>query len=58
MMYVHSMPSPLGDLGVTYGDIAERIGNVKAIRAVGRANGANPIPIIVPVIGSSARMAH
>ncbi|WP_349408468.1 methylated-DNA--[protein]-cysteine S-methyltransferase [Pseudalkalibacillus sp. SCS-8] len=44
--------------GVTksYSDIAERIDNPKAVRAVGTANGANPIPIIVPchrVIGKS-----
>ena len=36
-------------------DIAERIGRPKAVRAVGAANGRNPIPIIVPchrVLGS------
>jgi methylated-DNA-[protein]-cysteine S-methyltransferase len=41
---------------VSYGDIARRIGNPKAVRAVGAANGHNPIPIIIPchrVIGSS-----
>jgi O-6-methylguanine DNA methyltransferase len=32
----------------TYKDIAEAIGNVKAVRAVGRANGKNPLPIIIP----------
>lgn len=32
----------------TYGDIAERIGNKKACRAVGCANKKNPVPIIVP----------
>ncbi|MGI9272756.1 MAG: methylated-DNA--[protein]-cysteine S-methyltransferase [Woeseiaceae bacterium] len=40
----------------SYGDIAQRIGRPKAVRAVGAANGRNPIPIIVPchrVIGSS-----
>jgi len=40
----------------SYGDIAKRIGRPKAMRAVGAANGRNPIPIIVPchrVIGSS-----
>ena len=39
----------------SYADIAERIGRPKAVRAVGAANGRNPIPIIVPchrVIGS------
>lgn len=43
--------------GVTesYGELARRIGRPKAVRAVGAANGANPISIIVPchrVIGS------
>ncbi len=39
-----------------YRDIAEQIGNVKAVRAVGAANGRNPISIIAPchrVIGAS-----
>jgi len=33
---------------ITYGEIAERLGEKKLSRAVGFANGANPIPIIVP----------
>jgi methylated-DNA-[protein]-cysteine S-methyltransferase len=40
----------------SYGAIAKRIGRPRAVRAVGAANGRNPIPIIVPchrVIGSS-----
>jgi methylated-DNA-[protein]-cysteine S-methyltransferase len=40
----------------SYTQIAEQIGNLKAVRAVGAANGRNPISIIVPchrVIGSS-----
>lgn len=40
---------------VSYGEIARRIGRPKAVRAVGAANGRNPIPIVVPchrVIGS------
>ena len=40
----------------SYGDIAKRIGRPKAVRAVGAANGRNPIPIIIPchrVVGSS-----
>ena len=32
----------------TYGEIAEKMGNSRATRAVGNAAGANPIPIIVP----------
>ena len=41
---------------VTYGEIAKRIGNPKASRAVGAANGQNPLSIIVPchrVIGQT-----
>lgn len=41
---------------VSYGDIAQRIGRPRAVRAVGAANGRNPIPIVIPchrVIGSS-----
>ncbi len=44
---------------VSYGDIAERIGRPRAVRAVGAANGRNPIPIIIPchrVIGSGGDM--
>jgi len=46
---------PYGET-VSYGDIAKRIGRPKAVRAVGAANGRNPLPVIVPchrVIGSS-----
>lgn len=40
----------------TYGQIAQQIGNPRAVRAVGAANGRNPISIIAPchrVIGAS-----
>ena len=40
----------------SYGELAEKIGKPTASRAVGAANGANPIPIIVPchrVIGAN-----
>ena len=43
----------------SYLDVAKRIGNAKAVRAVGLANGQNPIPIIVPchrVIGSDGSL--
>jgi methylated-DNA-[protein]-cysteine S-methyltransferase len=33
---------------VSYGDIATRIGQPNAVRAVGLANGANPVALIVP----------
>lgn len=45
---------PYGET-TSYGAIAKQIGRPKAVRAVGAANGRNPIPIIVPchrVIGS------
>ena len=44
---------------ISYGELAERIGNPKAVRAVGLANGRNPIPIIVPchrVIGANGQL--
>lgn len=31
-----------------YGEIARRIGRPRAVRAVGAANGANPLPIVIP----------
>jgi methylated-DNA-[protein]-cysteine S-methyltransferase len=49
---------PYGET-VSYAQLAERIGNPKAVRAVGLANGSNPIPIIVPchrVIGSDGSL--
>ncbi len=33
---------------VSYGELAEQIGHPRAARAVGSANGANPVPIILP----------
>jgi methylated-DNA-[protein]-cysteine S-methyltransferase len=43
----------------TYGTLAAKIGAPKALRAVGAANGANPISIVLPchrVIGSDQRL--
>ena len=43
----------------SYRDIAEQIGNVKAVRAVGAANGKNPISIIAPchrVVGANGKL--
>jgi methylated-DNA-[protein]-cysteine S-methyltransferase len=43
----------------SYKDIAVALGNPKAVRAVGGANGNNPVPIIIPchrVIGSSGSL--
>ena len=44
---------------VSYGQLARRIGRASAVRAVGAANGRNPIPIVIPchrVVGSDGRM--
>lgn len=44
---------------LSYGGLAARIGLAKAVRAVGLANGANPIAIIVPchrVIGANGTL--
>lgn len=49
---------PYGET-VSYGQIARELGNPEASRAVGLANGSNPIPIIVPchrVIGSNGNL--
>ena len=49
---------PYGET-VSYGELAQRIGRPKAARAVGAANGANPLALIVPchrVIGSNGRL--
>ena len=43
----------------SYGDIARAIGAPKSVRAVGAANGANPIAIVVPchrIIGSAGSL--
>jgi len=49
---------PYGNV-VSYGHIAQEIGNPKASRAVGMANNKNPISIIVPchrVVGANGKM--
>jgi methylated-DNA-[protein]-cysteine S-methyltransferase len=49
---------PYGET-ISYKELAEIIGNPRAVRAVGAANGANPIPIIVPchrVIGNDGSL--
>ena len=49
---------PYGETA-TYGDIAAAIGQPTATRAVGAANGRNPIPLIIPchrVIGSNGAL--
>jgi methylated-DNA-[protein]-cysteine S-methyltransferase len=49
---------PYGET-IAYGELARRVGNPKASRAVGAANGANPIPIVIPchrVIGANGKL--
>ena len=49
---------PYGET-ISYGELARRIGNPRAARAVGLANGANPLPIVVPchrVIGADGTL--
>jgi methylated-DNA-[protein]-cysteine S-methyltransferase len=49
---------PYGDT-ISYAELARRIGKPSAVRAVGAANGANPIPVIIPchrVIGSNGTL--
>jgi methylated-DNA-[protein]-cysteine S-methyltransferase len=50
---------PYGET-ISYRELAIRIGHPKAVRAVGGANGRNPIPVIIPchrVIGSDGALA-
>ena len=44
---------------ISYAELALRVGKPRAVRAVGSANGANPLPIVVPchrVIGSDGSL--
>jgi methylated-DNA-[protein]-cysteine S-methyltransferase len=44
---------------ISYAQLAERIGRPKAVRAVGLANGANPVGVVVPchrVIGANGSL--
>lgn len=45
----------------SYGEQAARIGHAGAARAVGRANGLNPVSIVVPchrLVGSDGALVH
>lgn len=49
---------PYGET-ISYGELARRIGNPRASRAVGLANGSNPVAIVIPchrVIGSNGKL--
>src|SRR5258708_4791624 len=48
-----------GGMTTSYGALAKKIGEAKAVRAVGLANGANPVGVVVPchrVIGSDGSL--
>ena len=58
IVWRHLCEIPYGET-ISYGELARRIGIPKASRAVGLANGANPVPIIIPchrVIGSNGKL--
>ena len=49
---------PYGET-ITYGELARRIGQPAAVRAVGLANGSNPLSVVVPchrVIGAGGKL--
>ena len=49
---------PYGET-ISYGELARRIGHPRAVRAVGMANGRNPVSIVVPchrVIGATGSL--
>ncbi|HLI83789.1 MAG TPA: methylated-DNA--[protein]-cysteine S-methyltransferase [Bryobacteraceae bacterium] len=57
-VWKHLLEIPYGQTR-SYGELARALGAPKAVRAVGAANGANPIPIVVPchrVIGSNGTL--
>lgn len=57
-VWTHLQDIPYGTT-ISYGELARRVGNPNASRAVGLANGRNPIALIVPchrVIGSNGQL--
>ena len=56
--WLELMKIPYGET-CSYGELAKRLGKPGAARAVGRANGANYLPIVIPchrVIGSGGKL--
>ncbi|GAL37931.1 methylated-DNA-protein-cysteine methyltransferase [Vibrio maritimus] len=50
---------PYGE-AISYQELAHRVGNPKAVRAVGTANGKNPLSIVVPchrVVGKDGKLS-
>lgn len=57
-VWMELLKIPYGEVR-SYSDIAKAVGNEKAVRAIGQANKANPIPIIIPchrVIGKNQKL--
>lgn len=57
-VWVELQKIPFGKVA-SYGDIAKNLGDINKVRAVGKANGSNPIPIIVPchrIIGVNGKL--
>ena len=57
-VWMELLKIPYGEVK-SYSDIAKAIGNEKTVRAIGQANKANPIPIIIPchrVIGKNQKL--
>jgi O-6-methylguanine DNA methyltransferase len=58
LVWQHLLDIPFGQI-ISYQDLAKAIGKPEAIRAVGAANGQNPISIVVPchrVLGSDGSL--
>ena len=58
VVWAHLREIPYGET-ISYGELARRVGNPNASRAVGLANGRNPVAIIVPchrVIGANGSL--
>ena len=56
---IDTIPVATSGTTISYGKLAERIGKPNAVRAVGLANGSNPIGVVVPchrVIGANGSL--
>jgi len=57
-VWAHLKKIPHGET-ISYAELAERVGRKGSYRAVGAANGRNPVPIVIPchrVIGSNGKL--
>lgn len=55
----HALRSVPPGTTLSYAELAGRIGSPSAVRAVGAANGANPIPVVIPchrIIGANGQL--